>query len=48
MSSAKGRAVQLNAGAACAASPLLAFVHADTRPPRDLVNQVRQREGHVD
>lgn len=34
---ARGRAAQMNAGAAVARGQLLAFLHADTLPPSDLV-----------
>jgi glycosyltransferase involved in cell wall biosynthesis len=37
----RGRAVQMNAGAALARGQLLAFLHADTTPPRDLVAAAR-------
>lgn len=33
IASARGRAAQMNAGAACASTPLLLFLHADTRLP---------------
>jgi glycosyltransferase involved in cell wall biosynthesis len=35
LTSAKGRAVQMNAGAAAASGKALLFLHADTRLPRD-------------
>jgi glycosyltransferase involved in cell wall biosynthesis len=38
----RGRAVQMNAGAALARAPLLAFLHADTQPPLDLVAAARR------
>lgn len=41
LSSGKGRATQMNAGAAAATGDLLCFLHADTVPPKDLVG-----EGH--
>lgn len=37
----RGRAVQMNAGAAAARGELLAFLHADTAPPPDLVAAAR-------
>ncbi len=36
-SSGRGRARQMNEGAAAASGDLLCFLHADTLPPRDLV-----------
>lgn len=36
-----GRAAQMNAGAAAARGELLAFVHADSRPPTGLVDVIR-------
>ena len=41
VTSAPGRARQMNAGAAAATGDLLAFLHADTVPPADLVAHVR-------
>ncbi len=35
-----GRALQLNHGAACAAGPVLLFLHADTRLPKDFAGPV--------
>ncbi|MEJ2040278.1 MAG: TIGR04283 family arsenosugar biosynthesis glycosyltransferase [Desulfosarcinaceae bacterium] len=40
MSSPRGRAVQQNTGAALAGADVLLFLHADTRLPRDFLNQV--------
>ncbi|KAF8063795.1 AP2-5 [Scenedesmus sp. PABB004] len=42
LASGRGRAVQMNAGAAAARSELLCFLHADTTPPRDLVAVMRR------
>lgn len=42
LSSGRGRAVQMNAGAAAATGDLLCFLHADTQPPADLVAVMRQ------
>jgi hypothetical protein len=39
--SAPGRARQMNLGAAMAQSPILLFLHADTRLPRDFAERVR-------
>jgi rSAM/selenodomain-associated transferase 2/rSAM/selenodomain-associated transferase 1 len=36
------RAIQMNAGAGLAVGDILLFLHADTRLPRDVVQQVRQ------
>lgn len=41
VAAARGRARQMNAGAAAATSDFLCFVHADTRPCRDLVSAIR-------
>lgn len=38
--SGKGRAVQQNTGASLAAADVLLFLHADTRLPRDFLNQI--------
>ncbi len=40
--SPKGRARQMNAGAAAASGDLLCFLHADTVPPSDLVTILRR------
>ncbi|MGD8374963.1 MAG: glycosyltransferase [Acidobacteriota bacterium] len=37
----RGRARQMNAGAAAARAPILLFLHADTRLPADAVDAVR-------
>ncbi|KAI8476603.1 MAG: nucleotide-diphospho-sugar transferase [Monoraphidium minutum] len=37
----RGRAAQMNEGASAAAGELLAFVHADTRPPGGMVSALR-------
>ena len=47
ISSDKGRATQMNAGAQAADSPLLCFVHADTRCCTDVVDVVRCAAGLV-
>ena len=41
-SSKKGRAIQMNIGAANAKSELLYFVHADTLPPVDYIQHIQQ------
>lgn len=41
VSSGKGRSRQMNAGAAAASGSYLCFVHADSRPCKDVVNVVR-------
>lgn len=41
ISSARGRASQMNAGAAVSSSDVLLFVHADTALPADALSQVR-------
>lgn len=41
ISSARGRANQMNAGAKVAKGDILAFLHADTHPPPDLVSILR-------
>ena len=43
--SAKGRARQLNAGAAAATGPLLFFLHADTRLPEGFEGHIRDTLG---
>lgn len=43
IASARGRAVQMNAGAALARGDVLLFLHADTRLPNDADRQVLQR-----
>ena len=45
----RGRAAQLNAGAAAASGKVLIFVHADSRPPRSVVHAARRalRDPHV-
>jgi hypothetical protein len=40
--SGRGRAVQMNAGAAAASGELLCFLHADTLPPADLVGLIKR------
>lgn len=40
--SERGRALQMNAGAAAATGNILLFLHADTRPPRDFAARVSQ------
>jgi glycosyltransferase involved in cell wall biosynthesis len=40
MHAGRGRARQMNAGAAAARGELLLFAHADTRPPRGVVREV--------
>jgi rSAM/selenodomain-associated transferase 2 len=50
LSSARGRAVQQNAGAACAKNEVLLFVHADTRLPADalkLIDEALASGAHV-
>lgn len=42
ISSAPGRARQMNAGAAQADGHILLFLHADTRLPRDFIAQIQQ------
>ncbi len=42
VSSERGRAVQMNAGAAAATSEILYFVHADTLPPPNFMSHIRQ------
>lgn len=39
VSSGRGRAVQMNAGAEAATGDFLCFLHADTQPPNDLVRE---------
>ena len=39
--SMRGRSRQMNAGAAAASAKYVCFVHADSRPCKDLVNVVR-------
>lgn len=39
-SSKKGRAAQMNAGAAAATAPVLYFLHADTIPPQSFVTDI--------
>lgn len=48
-SAPRGRAHQLNAGAAVATGDVLWFVHADTRPPSDAVAHIRRalQRGHI-
>lgn len=41
LSAPRGRAQQMNAGAAAARAPVLLFLHADTRLPADAVQAVR-------
>lgn len=41
LESARGRAVQINAGVAAARSSLVCVVHADTIPPADMVQVIR-------
>jgi rSAM/selenodomain-associated transferase 2 len=41
----RGRAAQMNAGAAAASGDLLLFVHADSRPPADAVAAARRALG---
>ena len=40
LSASRGRARQLNAGAAAAASPVLYFLHADARPDPDFLSHI--------
>lgn len=42
--SERGRAVQMNAGAAKASGEVFVFMHADTQPPEDFTEQLRQFE----
>ena len=42
LSEKKGRAVQLNLGAKKATGSILYFVHADTRPPKSFVADIRE------
>jgi rSAM/selenodomain-associated transferase 2 len=42
ISSAKGRAIQMNTGAQCAAGDLLIFLHADTFLPQEAFNQITE------
>eukprot|EP00884_Botryococcus_braunii_P012524 jgi/Botrbrau1/21272/Bobra.39_2s0061.2 len=42
----RGRAKQLNVGASLAQGELLVFVHADSRPPRDVIRVVRKTLSH--
>jgi glycosyltransferase involved in cell wall biosynthesis len=42
LKSGRGRARQMNAGAAQAKGEVLVFVHADSRPPENLVSVVRR------
>jgi rSAM/selenodomain-associated transferase 2 len=37
----RGRAIQMNAGAARAKSEILWFLHADSKPPRNAIEQIR-------
>lgn len=41
-SAKRGRAAQMNAGAAAARGEIMSFVHADTRPPSDMVAALRE------
>jgi cellulose synthase/poly-beta-1,6-N-acetylglucosamine synthase-like glycosyltransferase len=43
----RGRARQMNAGAAAASGDILVFLHADTRPPEGLVAEVRRALGQA-
>ncbi|MFW5426834.1 MAG: TIGR04283 family arsenosugar biosynthesis glycosyltransferase [Methylophagaceae bacterium] len=38
----KGRAIQMNVGAAMASTPILLFLHADTFLPKDAMEQIQQ------
>jgi len=42
LNSDKGRALQMNVGAAMATSPILLFLHADTYLPKETVEQIKQ------
>ncbi len=42
LETAKGRAVQINAGVAAAQSSLVCVLHADTIPPADMVQVIRE------
>lgn len=42
LETARGRAVQINAGVAAATSPLVCILHADTLPPADMVQVIRE------
>ncbi|HLT74793.1 MAG TPA: TIGR04283 family arsenosugar biosynthesis glycosyltransferase [Ohtaekwangia sp.] len=41
--STAGRALQMNAGAKAATGTILYFLHADSLPPRDFVNEIKNR-----
>src|SRR4051794_10322635 len=45
----KGRAVQMNAGAAIAREPILYFLHSDTFPPHSFTTQIVKaiKEGYI-
>lgn len=45
-SEGSGRALQMNAGAAAAKSPVLYFLHADTTPPEDFCFQIANALSH--
>ena len=49
LASPRGRAKQMNAGAARAAAPVLLFLHADTRLPADALTAIQHAvaQGHV-
>ena len=44
----RGRACQMNAGAAIASGDALLFLHADTRLPKDFGELIRERLKHPD
>lgn len=46
LETARGRAVQINAGVAAARSSLVCVVHADTIPPADMVQVIRDTLAH--
>jgi rSAM/selenodomain-associated transferase 2 len=47
--SGKGRAMQMNAGAAAATAPILLFLHADTQLPDDAIEKINfaREQGYV-
>jgi len=48
ISSARGRAIQMNSGAAMASKPVLLFLHSDTTLPDDAIKQIQDaiKNGH--
>lgn len=42
LSSQKGRAIQMNKGAAHASGQILIFLHADTKPPKNAIEKIQQ------